>query len=86
MPERGDVVVTDAPPPPTTYAQCRMGGWVGYGFDSHASCIAYVHDQARQKCIFERVAHGIVAFRAKYGLGPAQDHAMRHCVRLYTGW
>ena len=37
-------------------------------------------------CIFERVAHGIVAFRTKYGLGTDHEHAMRHCVRLRTGW
>jgi hypothetical protein len=37
------------------------------------------------KCIFERVAHGIVAFRAEYGFAPDQNHAMRHCVRLYPG-
>jgi hypothetical protein len=84
--DSGDVVVTDSPPPPTVYAQCRQAGWVKYGFDSRAACNAYVHDLARRKCIFERVAHGIVAFRAKYGLGPDQNHAMRHCVRLYTGW
>lgn len=82
----GDVTVSDAPPPPTTYAQCRQAGWVRYGFESHAACTAYVHERARQKCIFERVAHGVVAFRAKYGLAPNQHHAMRHCVRLYTGW
>jgi hypothetical protein len=82
----GDIVVTDAPPPPTTYAQCRLAGWVKYGFASHAACNAYVHERARQACIFERVAHGITAFRSKYGLGPDHDHAMRHCVRLYTGF
>jgi hypothetical protein len=82
----GDLVVVDALPPPTTYTQCRQAGWVKYGFAGHADCIDYVHDQARQKCIFERVAHGIAAFRAKYGLGPTHDHAMRHCVRLYTGF
>jgi hypothetical protein len=82
----GDFSVFDAPPPPSTYAQCRLAGWVKYGFESHAACIAYVHDLARRKCIFERVAHGVVAFRAKYGLGPGKDHAMRHCVRLYTGF
>ena len=82
----GDVTVSDAPPPPTTFNQCRQAGWVKYGFDSHAACISYVHELARQKCIFERVAHGIAAFRQKYGLGPDQDHAMRHCVRLYTGF
>jgi hypothetical protein len=80
-----DVVVTDAGPP-TRYAECRQGGWVSYGFVDHPSCIASVHGLARQKCIFERVAHGITAFRAKYGLPPDQHHAMRHCVRLYTGF
>jgi len=84
--DQGDLAVTDAPPPPTTYAQCRLGGWVRFGFDSHAACTAYVHERARQACIFERVAHGIVAFRAKYGFAPDQNHAMRHCVRLYTGF
>ncbi len=34
----------------------------------------------------QRAAGGITRFRAKYGLGPNHDHAMRHCVRLYTGW
>jgi hypothetical protein len=81
----GDIVVADAQPP-ATYTQCRQAGWVGYGYASHAQCIDAVHQYARQKCIFERVAHGITAFRAKYGLGPNHDHAMRHCVRLYTGF
>jgi hypothetical protein len=84
--ERGDIVVVDAPPPPTTYTECRQGGWVKYGFASHAACIAYVHDLARRKCIFERAYVGIVAFRAKYGLGPNHDYAMRRCVRRYTGF
>lgn len=82
----GDLTVVDATPRPKTYSQCRQAGWVKYGFASHADCIDYVHDRARQACIFERVAHGITAFRAKYGLGPTDDHAMRHCVRLYTGF
>jgi hypothetical protein len=82
----GDVTVTDAPPPPTTYAQCRLAGWVKYRFAGHAACNSYVHERARQACIFERVAHGIAALRLKYGLGPSHDHAMRHCVRLRTGW
>jgi hypothetical protein len=80
----GDLIVTDAPP--ATYSQCRRAGWVKYGYATHAECIASVHDWARSKCIFERVAHGIVAFRAKYGFAPDQNHAMRHCVRLYTGF
>jgi hypothetical protein len=80
-----DFVITDAQPP-SRYSQCRLAGWVKYGFASHADCIDAVHQLARQKCIFERVAHGIAAFRAKYGLPPDQHHAMRHCVRLYTGF
>jgi hypothetical protein len=84
--ESGDIVVTDAPPPPTMYAQCRLAGWVKYGFAGHAACNSYVHERARQACIFERVAHGVTAFRLKYGLGPDHTYAMRHCVRLRTGW
>jgi hypothetical protein len=82
--ESGDLVVTDAPPP-RRFAQCRHGGWLRYGFASKAACIASVHALARQACIFERVARGIVAFRAKYGLGPNHVHAMRRCVRTRTG-
>jgi hypothetical protein len=81
----GDIVVADAQPP-DTYTQCRQGDWIKYGYASHAQCIDGVHQYARQKCIFERAAIGIAAFRAKYGLGPNDDHAMRHCVRLYTGF
>jgi hypothetical protein len=77
--------VTDARAP-ATYNECRQAGWVKYGYSGHPACITSVHDWARSKCIFERVAHGIVAFRAKNGLGPDQNHAMRHCVRLYTGF
>jgi hypothetical protein len=28
----------------------------------------------------------VTAFRLKYGLGPDHTYAMRHCVRLRTGW
>lgn len=41
--------------------------------------------QARQACIFERVAHGVAAFRAKYGRGPFHRFAMRRCIRARTG-
>ncbi len=82
----GDVTVTDARDAPSAYLQCRQAKWVQYGFASHADCIAYVHERARQACIFERVAHGLPAFWAKYGLGPNQHFAMRHCVRIRTGW
>jgi hypothetical protein len=77
----GDVAIHDSQPP-STYAQCRQAGWVAYGYAGRAQCIDGVHEYARQKCIFERAAHGVAAFRAKYG----DDHAMRHCVRLYTGF
>jgi hypothetical protein len=39
-----------------------------------------------EKCIFERAAHGLLTFRAKYGQGPNYDYAMRRCVRRYTGF
>jgi hypothetical protein len=81
----GDIAIHDSDPP-ATYAQCRQAGWVQYGYASHAQCINAVHDFARQKCIFERAAIGISAFRSKYGLGANHDHAMRRCVRLYTGF
>jgi hypothetical protein len=82
----GDITVTDSPPPPTTYSQCRQAGWVKYGFAGRAACIDYVHERARQACIFERVAHGIVAFRAKYGIGPQHQLAMWSCVHGRTGF
>jgi len=56
------------------------------GYNSHAQCITAVHDFARKKCIFERAAHGLLPFRAKYGVGPNHDYAMRRCVRRYTGF
>jgi hypothetical protein len=80
----GDLAVTDAPP--TTYEQCRQAGWVKYGYSSHAECSSAVHDLARMKCVFERAAHGLLPFRAKYGRGPNHDYAMRRCIRRYTGF
>jgi len=41
-----------------------------------------VRHRARQACIFELVAHGRAAFRAKYGSGVPKRHAMRNCVAL----
>ena len=41
----GDIVVTDAAPPPpfpTTIAECRNGGWRTFGFRSLAHCLAFV--------------------------------------------
>jgi hypothetical protein len=83
--DEGDLTVTDAQPP-ATYTQCRQGGWITYGFSSHAACISYVHDFSRAKCIFERAFIGIGPFREKYGRGPNHDYAMSRCVRRYTGF
>jgi hypothetical protein len=44
-----------------------------------------VEHQARQACTFERVAHGIVAFRAKYGRPPDGANAMTRCIRRRIG-
>jgi hypothetical protein len=38
--------------------------------------------QARQRCVFERAAHGVRAFRARYGTGTPKRYAMRHCILL----
>jgi hypothetical protein len=81
----GDIAIHDAEPP-NTYAQCRHAGWVPYGYASRAECIDGVQEFARQKCIFEQAAIGITNFEAKYGLGPNHRHALRHCIRLYTGF
>lgn len=42
-------------------------------------------DQARQACVFERVAHGRPAFRAKYGTPRFHLLAMRRCIRRAIG-
>lgn len=44
------------------------------------------HHQARQACIFERLAHGRPAFRAKYGIGPRHQLAMWSCVHGRIGF
>jgi len=81
----GDIAITDGNPP-TSNDQCRGGGWSTYGiFKNQGACISSVQSVARGKCVFERAAHGILAFRAKYGVGPNHDRAMRRCVRQYTG-
>ena len=43
----GDVEVVDAPPLPTTKAQCREGGYARYGFSNQGRCIAFVVRAAR---------------------------------------
>jgi hypothetical protein len=83
--ESGEVTVADRAPP-TAYAQCRNSGWQSFGaYSSQADCLASVQDRARQACIFERAAHGVEAFRLKYGRPADHANAMQRCVRLHTG-
>jgi len=77
----GDIVVIDAPPPPTSKDQCTSGGWQQFGFKNQGQCVRFVRKQARQACRGERAAIGREAFRAKYGTGKHHRHAMRGCVR-----
>jgi hypothetical protein len=78
-----NMTVTDAL---STKAQCRNGGWLTYGFGNQGQCVSFVRHQARQACLFERVAHGIVAFRAKYGIGPQHQLATWACVHGRIGF
>jgi len=39
----GDLVVTDAPPPPGSTRQCLSGGYRAYGFATTGLCVAYVN-------------------------------------------
>jgi hypothetical protein len=72
---------------PTTKAECRTGGWQTFvAFSSHHDCTVFVRQRARQACIFERVAHGVAAFRTKYGIGPQDQLAMWACVHERTGF
>jgi hypothetical protein len=81
-----NMTVTDTRPSPTTRAQCKNGGWRTYGvFDNQGDCVSFVRHQARQACIFEKVAHGTPAFRAKYGIGPQQQLAMWSCIHRRIG-
>jgi len=83
----GDITVTDAPPLPTTKEQCKHGGWRTYGvFTNPGDCVSFVAGEARKACIFELVAHGRPAFRAKYGIGPGDLFAMWACVHGRTGF
>ena len=39
----GDIVVIDAPPLPTTKAQCKNGGWRNFGvFKDQGDCVSFV--------------------------------------------
>jgi hypothetical protein len=79
----GDLVVTDAQALTTSRDQCKNGGWRRYGtFQNQGECVRFVRAKARQRCVFERVAHGVAAFRARYGTGVPKQHAMRNCVLL----
>ena len=46
----GDIVVTDAPPLPTTKEQCREGGWRNYGtlFKNPGDCVSFVATGGRR--------------------------------------
>jgi hypothetical protein len=81
-----NLTVTDALAPPTTKAQCNAGGWIKYGFRSRGQCVAFVRHRARQACVFEAVANGVVAFRAKYGIGAQHRFAMWACVHGRIGF
>jgi len=79
----GDLTVVDAEPLPASTDQCKNGGWRNFpGFKNQGQCIRFVRHKARQKCIFERAAHGRAAFITKYGQGPHKRRAMRSCVLL----
>jgi hypothetical protein len=83
----GDLVVTDAVAVPTSKDQCKTGGWRAYPqFRNQGDCVSFVREQARRACIFELVAHGRPAFRAKYGIGPGHWFAMWACVHARTGF
>jgi hypothetical protein len=70
---------------PTTLSDCRNGGWQNFGtFENQGDCIRAVLHRARQACTFERAAHGVRAFRAKYGVGQRHVFAMRHCVEIWA--
>lgn len=43
----GDIVVTDAPPPPTIKDQCRDGAYLQFGFKNQGQCIAFVERGAK---------------------------------------
>jgi hypothetical protein len=45
---RGDITVTDAPPPPTSKSECRNGGYERFGFKNQGRCIAFVERGAEQ--------------------------------------
>ncbi len=79
------VVVQDANAVPISKDDCRHGGYDRFGFKNQGQCIAFVRHRARQACVFERVAHGRAAFRAKYGTGVPKRHAMRRCIALRIG-
>jgi hypothetical protein len=71
---------------PYTLQDCRNGAHTSFGFNDQASCLEAVRTAGRQACLFEKVAHGTPAFRAKYGTGPQHEHAMSNCVHGRIGF
>jgi hypothetical protein len=80
----GDLVVHDASAFPTSKGQCKNGGWQDFGvFKNQGDCVSYVIHHARLACTFERVAHGVQAFRTKYGRGPYRLFAWERCLKSW---
>jgi hypothetical protein len=44
---RGDLVVTDAPPRPTSKQMCKDDGWRSYGFRNQGACVSFVNAASR---------------------------------------
>jgi hypothetical protein len=79
----GKLVVTCAVP--TLKAQCKAGGWSRYGFRDRFDCVEYLEHEAHNACLFEKVAGGVAAFRAKYGRPSDRTNAMTRCIRRRIG-
>jgi hypothetical protein len=80
----GDLVVTDTQPLPTSRDQCTNGGWQTYGYARYEQCLRAVRRHARLACRFERVAHGVRAFRDKYGVAYQGLDAFEQCVKSWV--
>jgi hypothetical protein len=48
--QSGDIVVTEAPPLPTSKDQCKGGGWRAYGvFKNQGDCVSFVATRGRNQ-------------------------------------
>ena len=83
--DRGDLTVVNTQALPTSKDQCKNGGWKTYGvFKNEGDCVSFVRHHARLACIFERVAHGVRAFRDKYGMAYQGLDAIERCVKSWV--